>query len=77
VDDREDGDGSGGRSRLVARLGLDRLELAAAGAIENVPPAMAKPLANRVGGFEIVLTTALDALVNQTLSFVPIRASWL
>ncbi len=77
VDDREEGDGSGRRSRLVAGLGPAGLELAAVGAVDDVPAAVAKPLANRVGGLKIALTTALDALVKKTLSVVPIRASWL
>jgi hypothetical protein len=77
VDDREEGDRSGRRSRLVARLGPDGLELAAIGVVDDVPAAVAKLLANRVGGLKIALTTALDALVKKALSLVPIRASWL
>jgi len=62
---------------LVARLGLQRLQLASRGAVDDVPPALAQVLANCVGLFEIALPAALDALVEKTLGFGLIRVFWL
>jgi hypothetical protein len=75
--DGEQADGARNRTRFVAGCRLDRLQLAAAGAVQDVPAALTQPLADRVGGGEVAETPALDALVEQSLSFGSIRSSWL
>jgi len=77
VHDREQGYG--------ARLGLrsldwprrDRLQLAARRAVDDVPSAVAEPIANRVRGLEVALATPRDAFFEELLSAYPIRAFWL
>ena len=68
MDDGQQRDCAG--NRLLAGLSCspERLQLAAVGAVEDLPPAVAKPLTYRIRGVEIALPTALDALVEQLLS---------
>jgi hypothetical protein len=61
--DRTGSCGAGGPDR-----GFQCLEVAARGAVEDIPPARAEPLANFVGGLEVMLAPALDALGQQLLS---------
>jgi hypothetical protein len=63
VDDREQGDDSRRGFGSGGRRGLDRLELAACRAVDDVPPTFTQPLADRVGGLEVARLTARDALV--------------
>jgi hypothetical protein len=70
VNDREQGDLAWDRFRLVARLRLQRLQLASRGAVDDVPSTGAQLVANCVGLFEIALPAALDALVEKTLGCV-------
>jgi hypothetical protein len=44
------------------------VELASLRAVDDVPSARAKPLADCVGGFEILVSPALDALGEQLFS---------
>jgi hypothetical protein len=75
VNDREQGDLARDRFRLVARLGLQRLQLASRGTVDDVPPTGAQLVANCVGLFEIALPAAPDALVEKTLGCVLVEKS--
>jgi hypothetical protein len=70
MDDREQCDGARYRSRRLARRRFQRLELAPTGAVHDVPPARAQPLANGVCRFEVLLPAELDALGEQPLCFL-------
>jgi hypothetical protein len=77
VHDGEQADGARSRPRFAAAWRLDRLQLAAFTAVHDVPPAFTQLLADRVGCREVADLAALDALVEQSLSFGPIRSFWL
>jgi hypothetical protein len=77
VDDREQCDRARRWSWFIAERRLDRLELAAGRAVDDVPPAFAQPLANRISGIEVALPPVLDALFEKPLSLLLIRSSWL
>jgi hypothetical protein len=77
VHDGEKRDGTGRGLRLGARLGFDRLELAAGRAVDGVPSAGAQLLPNCVRSFKIAISPALDALGEEFLSLFFIRSSWL
>jgi hypothetical protein len=54
------------RRRLVLLgRGLQRLELASRGGVEDVPPAGAELIAYRIGRLEVALAPALDAISQQ------------
>jgi hypothetical protein len=76
VDDRQRGDRARccGRGR---RRRLERLELAARRAVDDVPAALAQLLADRVRRLKVTGATKLDAPVEKLLSFCLIRSSWL
>jgi hypothetical protein len=77
VQDREQADGACCRPRFAAAGRVDRLQLAAFTGVDDVPPAFTQLPADRVGGGEIADPTALDALVEQSLSCGSIRSFWL
>jgi len=77
VDDGENRDPTRRRLRFGGGRSLDRLQLAAGGAVDDVPPAVAELRADRVGGREVSGSPALDARVEKSLSFLPIRSFWL
>ena len=77
MDDREQGDVARRSFRLRAGRSLDRLQLAAVGAVDDIPSARAQLVANRIRGLEITVSPALDALVEKLLGGLPIRSSWL
>jgi hypothetical protein len=47
---------------------LQRLELAPLSAVDNLPSACAQPLADGVGGFEVLVSPELEALGEQLFS---------
>jgi hypothetical protein len=59
------------------RWRLDRHELAAGGAVDDVPPAVAQALADGIRGCEIARAAKLYALGDELLSLGLIRSSWL
>jgi hypothetical protein len=59
------------------RRRFDGLELAAAGAVDDVPAAGFELFANRIGLGKLALAAKLDAALEKLLSFGPIRSSWL
>jgi hypothetical protein len=77
--DREQGDGSGHGRGLRLRGSLERLQLAALGAVENLPATVAKSVADGIGGREAALAPERDALGKQGFCFLSVRAnpSWL
>ena len=77
MDDREQGDVARRSFRVSAGRGLDRLQIAAVGAVQDIPSARAQLLANRIRGLEITVSPALDALVEKLLGGLSIRSSWL
>jgi hypothetical protein len=77
VDDREQRDRAWTRSRLDRGRSLDRLQLAAGRAVDDVPTAFTQLIAQPVGGLEVAGPTKLDALLEDSLCFGPIRSSWL
>jgi hypothetical protein len=62
---------------LVTWLSPERLQLASGGAVDHVPPARTQLVANRIRGFEISRSPALDSRLEQSLSFGLIRSFWL
>jgi hypothetical protein len=62
VRDCDERDGARRHWLVAWRRSFHRLQLAARGAVENVPAAGAKLLADAVGRLKIVLAPALDAL---------------
>jgi hypothetical protein len=76
VDDRQRGDGARGRG-LVPDRGPDGLQLAAGGAVDDLPATCAKavPYAVRLG--ELALASEPDPLFEEPLGFGSIRSSWL
>jgi len=77
MDDRQQRDATRLWLWLAARLRLDRLQLAAGWGVDDVPSPASESFANHVRGAEIAGSPALDALVEQLLSFGPIRSFWL
>jgi len=73
VDDRKQRDGAG--LGLLAGLSwsFERLELAAFGAVEDLPPALAQALANGVSGREVALAPAQDALGDESVGLFSVR----
>ena len=72
MDDRQQRDVA---PRLIGfgAASAERLELASAGAVNDVPPGVAQPEADRVGLDEVTRPTSLDALVEEALSLSPIQ----
>jgi hypothetical protein len=77
VKNRDQGDSSCNRRRFAAWRRLDRLQLAAFSAVDDVPPALTQFVPDRVGGGEVAGSPALDAFVEESLSFASIRSFWL
>jgi hypothetical protein len=77
VDDGEQRDRSRDGLRSRGRWRLDGDELAAGGAVDDVPPAGVKLGADGVGGGEIALTAPFDARLEESLSLGLIRSFWL
>ena len=75
MDDREQRDRPSRRPCFPDGWGFDRLELAAGRAVDDIPSTRFQLRANRVGGFEITGSPALDALGEKSLSLFFIRAS--
>ena len=73
MSDGEQGDCPGCHGLRRRRRRLERLKLTACGAVEHIPPAGAQPLADLVGGLEVALAPALDALSQQLLGPCAVR----
>jgi hypothetical protein len=58
------------------RIGFERLQLAAARAVDDVPAALAQTLTDRVGLGEVALAAQPDAAEDKLLGFCLIRSSF-
>ncbi|MEO8744902.1 MAG: hypothetical protein ABI334_00225 [Candidatus Dormiibacterota bacterium] len=70
--DGEQRDRAWNRWRRGARRRLLRLELAPFGRVDDLPPTLTQLLAQGIGGGEVVLPPALDALGEQLLRLVSV-----
>jgi hypothetical protein len=79
VDDGQQRDRAG--RRLGASLGrsFERLQLAAVGAVEDLPPARAQLFADCVRGREVLIAPKPDSFGDQVVGFGAVRSSpsWL
>jgi hypothetical protein len=62
VRDRDERHGAGRRRLILGRRRLERLQLAACGAVENVPSPGSQLFADGIRGVEVAFAPALDAL---------------
>ncbi len=73
MDNGEQSDRAGSPRRRRAWLRLERLQAAAIGAVHDVPPAGAQPVANGVGFGEIPVAPPLDPLGEKPLCLFLVR----
>jgi hypothetical protein len=71
VDHGEQGDRARDRQRSGERWSFQRPQLAALRAVDDFPPSRAQLLAKGIGGGEVALAPALDALGEKSLGVPP------
>jgi hypothetical protein len=74
VHDGEQGDGSR-RRLIVLRRRFDRQQLAAGAAVDDVPAACAQLLSDRISGFELFRSPALDTLGQELLGLGSVQSA--